>query len=108
MRPARMMNAAQNGQWPAIYALRLSGSNRLKKSTLAATYTSAKASRNTPAAQLVNLRMIGTLVTGSHVRRTPAVSCGLGWRARCAVCNARDRPDRQLDGLVSLLVACAT
>src|SRR5207249_6713757 len=34
------------------------------------------------------------------VSPTPAVSCGTGWRARCSVCNARDRPDRQLDGLV--------
>src|SRR5438477_6458887 len=34
------------------------------------------------------------------VRITPAVSCGPGWRARCAFCNARDRPDRQLHGLV--------
>src|SRR2546427_4391921 len=111
MRPARMMNAAQNGQWPAIYALRLSGSNRLKKSTLAATYTSAKATRNTPAAQLVNLRMIGTRVTGSHVRRTLRVTCGTrraralpqtvrGDVGRSRDSKARARPARQVHALV--------
>src|SRR5207247_1352677 len=49
----------------------------------------------------VRRRQVEIFETHTHVRLTPAVSCGTGWRGPCAVCTGRDRPDRQLDGLVS-------